>query len=68
MIYIFDDNKYFNINELIVIGEIDGIQDINLLLFILEDNFVIVKCVGIDIKKSFLCFVFNSFLDNFFKL
>lgn len=52
-----------NINELIVIDEIDDIYDINLLLFILEDNFVIVKCVGIDIKKSFLCFVCNSFLD-----
>ncbi|CAH3142448.1 unnamed protein product, partial [Pocillopora meandrina] len=65
---IFDDNKYRNTNELTVIDEIDDIHDINLSSLTLEDNLVTAKCVGIDIKKSSSCFVFNSSLDNFPKL
>ena len=65
---IFDDNKYLNTNELTVIDEIDDIHDINLSSPTLKDNLVTAKCVGIDIKKSSSCFVFNSSLDNFPKL
>ena len=47
-----------------MIGEIDGIQDINLSSPTLEDNLVTAKCAGIDIKKSSSCFVCNSSLDT----
>ena len=61
---IFDDDKYLNTSELTVIDEIDDIHDINLSSPPLEDNLVTAKCVGIDIKKSSSCFVFNSSLDT----
>ena len=59
---IFNDNKYLNTNEAIIIDEIADIDKINLSSPTLEDNVVTAKCIGVEIKKSLSCLVCNCTL------